>query len=78
MLRRLNELNQGATLVRVLASDRAIWDFADVFAYPLVPRHVVHACGVVADLAGALRDELVSEFGQRPLFPKLASGGLKN
>lgn len=78
VLRRLNELNQGATLVRVLASDSAIWVSADVFAYPLVPRHVVHACGVVADLASELGDALESEFGQRALFPKNASGGLKN
>ncbi len=77
VLRRLNELNQGATLVRVLASDRAIWVSADVFADPLVPRHVIHACGIVGDLASELRDELESEFGQRALFPK-ALGGLKN
>jgi hypothetical protein len=78
VLRRLNELNQGATLVRVLASDSAIWVSADVFAHPLVPRHVVHACGVVADLASELSVALESEFGQRSLFPKIASAGLKN
>lgn len=78
VLRRLNELNRGATLVRVVASDRAIWISADVFAYPLVPQHVVHACGVVADLASELQEVLEREFGQRTLFPKLGSGGLKN
>ncbi len=78
LLRRLNEVNQGTVLVHVLASDSTVWASTDVFSYPLAHQHVVHACGVVAELASELRGVLESELGQRSLFPELPSGGLKN
>jgi hypothetical protein len=78
LLQRLNGLNARAKLVRFLFANGAIWASSDLFAHPLVPRHVVEACEVVGEVANDLRDILQREFGEHTVLQASAAATLMN
>ena len=78
LFRRLNELNERARLVRLIHANGRVWASSDVFAHPLLPKHVVHACHVVGEIVNDLRESLQAEFGTKLVLEKPAPGELKN
>lgn len=65
LLARLNDLNARAKLVRLLHASEGIWAVADVFGDPLLPRHVIHACHVIGEVANDLRGQMQAQFGSK-------------
>lgn len=78
LLQRLNDLNGAATFVRFLVVNGIVWASTEVFAHPLLPKHVIHACHVVGDVSNDLREPLKREFGERTVVPMPTPGAFKN
>ena len=64
----LNELNGVTAFTKWLAVDDMIVATIDLFADPLVERHVVHACEVLGNTTDDVDDQLQQRFGGKTFF----------
>ena len=68
LLDAINELNAEHFFTKWFVTDGVLIACVDVFGTPLVADHVLHACGVVGEIAGSLDEELQDRFGGRTFF----------
>lgn len=64
----LNNLNCDTSFTKWLQLDDTIFAAVDLFAFPLVEAHVLHACQVVGDTADQLDDQLQEVLGGKTFF----------
>lgn len=70
LLHEMNQRNTGARFVRFVTVDDTVIASYDLFGRPFVPDHVVHAVGVVGELADSIDDEFCDRFGGHAFFPR--------
>lgn len=68
VLERLNDLNTELRFARLVCLDDTVIAAVDLFAFPLMAEHIVHACAVLGTVADSVDDLLQAEFGGRTAF----------
>ncbi len=69
----VNDLNRQFALTKWMVEAGAVIAMVDLFGSPMVEQHVLHACGVVGDIANSVDEELQDRFGGRTFFGEPSS-----
>lgn len=74
----VNDLNMQYAFTKWIVHDDSVVAAVELFAVPLTEQHVLHACGVVGEIANEVDEQLQQQFGGRTFLGEYQPPASKN